>query len=239
MNAQTLPPALQLTDIVAGYNQTTVVRNVSLTIPAGQVVALLGPNGAGKSTLLKTISGLVRPTAGSVTMFGQDVTKLRPADRAKQGLCHIPEGRGIYKRLTVRDNLVMQSDPGDEQGAIARATEAFAVLGRRLDQQAGTLSGGEQQMLSMARAYTRNQKLILVDEASLGLAPIVVDAIFEFLRRIVAERGMSLLIVDQFVHRALDLAETAYVMRRGAIVKEASAEELKGVDVFSEYLGAH
>jgi branched-chain amino acid transport system ATP-binding protein len=239
MNAETLPPALQLTDIVAGYNQTTVVRNVSLIVPAGQVVALLGPNGAGKSTLLKTISGLVRPTAGSVTMFGQDVTKLRPADRAKQGLCHIPEGRGIYKRLTVRDNLVMQSDPGDEQGAIGRATEAFAVLGRRLDQQAGTLSGGEQQMLSMARAYTRNQQLILVDEASLGLAPIVVDAIFEFLRRIVAERGMSLLIVDQFVHRALDLAETVYVMRRGAIVKEASAEELKDVDVFSEYLGAY
>jgi branched-chain amino acid transport system ATP-binding protein len=239
MMADNTPAALEVSGVVAGYEQSTVLRDVTLTVPAGQVVALLGPNGAGKSTLLKTISGLVAPTAGTVTMFGQDVTKLRPAERAKQGLCHIPEGRGIYKRLTVRDNLIMQSAPGDERGAIDRATDAFPILGNRLGQQAGTMSGGEQQMLSMARAYTGNQKLILVDEASLGLAPIVVDAIFDFLRRIVAERGISLLIVDQFVHRALDLAQSAYVMRHGAIVKAASAEELKGVDVFSEYLGTH
>ena len=133
----------------------------------------------------------------------------------------------------------MQADKGDEQGAIERAADAFPRLGERLDQLAGTLSGGEQQMLSMARAYTRNQKLILVDEASLGLAPIVVDAIFEFLQRIVTERGTSLLIVDQFVHRALDMAQTAYVLNRGEITVSGTSAEVREMDVFAEYLGTH
>jgi branched-chain amino acid transport system ATP-binding protein len=214
-----------------------VLRGVSLTVPSGSVVALLGPNGAGKSTLLKAISGLCRPTGGSVTLFGQDVTRLSPHRRAKLGLCHIPEGRGVYKRLTVRENLVMQSDRGAEQEAIERAAEAFPVLGVRINQVAGTLSGGEQQMLSMSRAYTRNQKLILVDEASLGLAPIVVDEIFSFLERIVTERGASLLIVDQFVYRALEMASTAYVLNRGEITVSGTAAELKQHDVFAEYMG--
>lgn len=232
-------PALQLTDIVAGYEQTTVLRGVSLTVPAGSVVALLGPNGAGKSTLLKTVSGLVKPKSGSVSLFGTDVTPLRPSRRAQLGLCHIPEGRGIYKRLTVRENLIMQAERGDESGAISRAAEAFPILGQRINQMAGTLSGGEQQMLSMARAYTRNQKLILVDEASLGLAPIIVDEIFSLLKRIVTEQGTSLLIVDQFVHRALEMAQTAYVLRRGEIAVSGTADELKDLDVFSEYMGTH
>ena len=232
-------PALQLTDVVAGYDHSTVLRGVSLTVPAGSVVALLGPNGAGKSTLLKTVSGLVRPTSGSVQLFGEEVAPLSPNRRARLGLCHIPEGRGIYKRLTVRENLLMQAGKGDEQSAIDRATDAFPRLGERLNQVAGTMSGGEQQMLSMARAYTRNQKLILVDEASLGLAPIVVDAIFEFLHRIVAERGTSLLIVDQFVHRALDMAQTAYVLNRGEITVSGTSAEVRKMDVFAEYLGTH
>jgi branched-chain amino acid transport system ATP-binding protein len=231
--------ALRLTDVVAGYQQSTVLRGVSIEVPAGSVVALLGPNGAGKSTLLKTVSGLVRPRSGSVQLFGETVTDLAPNRRARLGLCHIPEGRGIYKRLTVRENLVMQSDKGDEQGAIERAAEAFHVLGQRIDQIAGTMSGGEQQMLSMARAYTRHQKLILVDEASLGLAPIIVDEIFAFLRRIVAEQGTSLLIVDQFVHRALDMAQTAYVLNRGTITISGTAAEVREMDVFAEYMGTH
>lgn len=231
--------ALQLSGVVAGYDSTTVLRGVDLTVPAGKVVALLGPNGAGKSTLLKTISGLVRPTAGTVRLFGEDVSTLAPNRRARLGLCHIPEGRGVYKRLTVRENLVMQSEAGDEVGAIARAAEAFPILGKRIGQLAGTLSGGEQQMLSMARAYTRQQKLILVDEASLGLAPIIVDEIFKFLRRIVSEQGASLLIVDQFVHRALDMADMAYVMNRGEITVSGSSDELRGMDVFAEYMGTH
>ena len=232
-------PALELTGIVAGYDHTTVLRDVSLTVPAGAVVALIGPNGAGKSTLLKVVSGLVKPTAGSVKLFGEDVVKLPPNRRARKGLCHIPEGRGVYKRLSVRDNLVMQADPGDERAAIERAADAFPILGRRIDQLAGTLSGGEQQMLSMARTYTRDQRLILVDEASLGLAPIIVDAIFAFLQRIVDEKGASLLIVDQFVHRALDMADTASVLNRGEITMSGTSDELKDMDVFAEYMGTH
>jgi branched-chain amino acid transport system ATP-binding protein len=232
-------PALELDNVDAGYDHTTVLRGVSLTIPVGSVVALLGPNGAGKSTLLKTISGLVKPTSGSVRLFGDDVTALAPHRRARLGVCHIPEGRGVYKRLTVRDNLVMQASKGDEQAAIDRAADAFPVLGRRVNQLAGTLSGGEQQMLSMSRAYTRDQKLILVDEASLGLAPIVVDEIFDFLRRIVGEQGTSLLVVDQFVHRALDLAEHAYVLNHGEISVSGTAAEVRQHDVFAEYMGGH
>ena len=231
--------ALQLSGVVAGYGSSTVLRGVDLTVPSGTVVALLGPNGAGKSTLLKTVSGLLKPTAGSVVLSGQNVTSLAPNRRARLGLCHIPEGRGVYKRLTVRENLVMQSHPGDEAGALGRAAEAFPILGKRINQTAGTLSGGEQQMLSMARAYTRQQQLILVDEASLGLAPIIVDEIFSFLQRIVSEQGTSLLIVDQFVHRALDLADTAYVLNRGEITVSGTAAELKDMDVFAEYMGTH
>jgi branched-chain amino acid transport system ATP-binding protein len=232
-------PALRVSDVVAGYEHTTVLRGVSLVVPVGAVVALLGPNGAGKSTLLKTVSGLLRPSSGKVELFGEDVSAVRTSRRARMGVCHIPEGRGIYKRLTVRENLLMQADRGDETGAIARAAEAFPILGKRINQIAGTMSGGEQQMLSMARAYTRDQRLILVDEASLGLAPIIVDEIFKFLSRLVSERGTSLLIVDQFVHRALDLAQTAYVMRRGEIVASGTAAQIKELDVFGEYMGAH
>jgi branched-chain amino acid transport system ATP-binding protein len=231
------PPALELVDVEAGYGHTTVLRGVSLTVPEGSVVALVGPNGAGKTTLLKTVSGLVRPTSGSVRILGEEIDTLAPNQRAKLGVCHIPEGRGIYKRLTVRENLVMQSARKDEAGAVERATSAFPVLGQRLDQLAGTLSGGEQQMLSMARTYTRDQRLILVDEASLGLAPIIVDEIFEFLERMVAERGASLLIVDQFVHRALDMAATAYVLNRGQITVGGPAAELKELDLAAEYMG--
>lgn len=239
MSEASTAPALEVSGITAGYEHTTVLRDVHLVIPAGSVVALIGPNGAGKSTLLKTVSGLVRPTAGTVRLFGEDVTKLPPNRRARRGVCHIPEGRGIYKRLTVRENLLMQADAGDEQAAIERATEAFPVLGKRLQQLAGTMSGGEQQMLSMARTYTRDQRLILVDEASLGLAPIIVDEIFSFLHRIVAEKGASLLIVDQFVHRALEMAQTAYVLNRGEITLSGTSDELRDMDVFAEYMGSH
>jgi branched-chain amino acid transport system ATP-binding protein len=231
-------PALELADLEAGYGTTTVLRGVNLVVPAGSVVALLGPNGAGKTTLLKTVSGLVRPTAGSLQVFGRSVHGLAPNRRAALGVCHIPEGRGIYKRLTVRENLVMQSTRGDEAEAIERAADAFPVLGRRLGQAAGTLSGGEQQMLSMARAYTRNQRLILVDEASLGLAPIIVDEIFASLQGLVRDQGVSLLIVDQFVRRALELASTAYVLNRGVITLSGSAADLLQLDLAQEYMGS-
>jgi branched-chain amino acid transport system ATP-binding protein len=149
----------------------------------------------------------------------------------------VPEGRGIFRSLTVRDNLVMQSRRGQERDAFERAAAAFPILGERMDQLAGTLSGGQQQMLAMAAAYVRDSRLILVDEASLGLAPIVVDEIFGFLERIRAE-GTSLLIVDQFVTRALTMASTAYVLRKGSVVYSGAAEQLADTDVFSSYIGA-
>jgi branched-chain amino acid transport system ATP-binding protein len=236
--AETSAPALKLTNVESGYGHTTVLRGVSLTVPARSVTALVGPNGAGKSTLLKTVSGLLRPTTGTVEVYGHDVTQLAPNKRAALGVCHIPEGRAVYKRLSVRENIVMQSAKGKEDEAIELATSAFPRLGERLTQQAGTMSGGEQQMLAMARAYVREQRLILVDEASLGLAPLLVDAIFAFLEtKLVKERGTALLIVDQFVHRALDMADTAYVMLRGEIGFEGRAAELREGDVFARYLG--
>ena len=230
------PDALSLEGVTAGYGSTTVLRDVTLRVPAGQVTALLGPNGAGKTTLLRTISGFVPATTGRIRLYGQEVGRLRPDRRAGLGLCHVPEGRGIFRGLTVRENLLMQVGRGEEADALERAVAAFAILGDRLSQRAGTLSGGQQQMLAMAAAYVRDPTLVIVDEASLGLAPIVVDEIFEFLAGR-ARAGAALLIVDQFVARALAMASTAYVLQRGAITFSGSAAELLDGDVFERYLG--
>ena len=230
--------ALSLKGITSGYGTTTIVRNIDLNIEAGSVTALLGPNGAGKSTLLKTMSGLIRPMSGSVMIDGQDVSSLAPNKRANLGLCHIPEGRGIFPSMTVKENLELQAKPGEQSIAIEKGIAAFPILGERLMQRAGTMSGGQQQMLSMARAYTQNPRMILVDEGSLGLAPIVVDEIFSFLAG-VAAAGAALLIVDQFVARALALATSAYVMTRGEIVFAGTSAELHQSDVFERYLGTH
>ena len=230
--------ALSLKGITSGYGTTTIVRNIDLNIEAGSVTALLGPNGAGKSTLLKTMSGLIRPMSGSVMIDGQDVSSLAPNKRANLGLCHIPEGRGIFPSMTVKENLELQAKPGEQSIAIEKGIAAFPILGERLMQRAGTMSGGQQQMLSMARAYTQNPRMILVDEGSLGLAPIVVDEIFSFLAG-VAAAGAALLIVDQFVARALALATSAYVMTRGEIVFAGTSAELQQSDVFERYLGTH
>jgi branched-chain amino acid transport system ATP-binding protein len=229
--------ALALQGVHAGYGTTTVLRDVTLRVPAGAVTALLGPNGAGKSTLLRTVSGFVPASSGQVHIGGEDVTRLRPHRRAALGLCHVPEGRGVFRGLSVRENLLMQAGRGSEQEAVDRAASAFPIIGERLAQRAGTLSGGQQQMLAMAAAYVRNPSLVLIDEASLGLAPIVVDEIFAFLEQRTAE-GAALLIVDQFVTRALEMASTAYVLHRGTIAFEGSADELLQGDVFERYLGA-
>lgn len=228
--------ALEVHGVTAGYDRTTVLRDVSLAVPEGSAVALLGPNGAGKSTLLRVISGLLPVRAGSVRIGGRDVTRERPHKRFAGGLCHVPEGRGVFRGLTVRDNIALQSRPGAEAESIDRAVTAFPILGERLGQQAGTLSGGQQQMLAMAAAYVRQPHLVLVDEASLGLAPIIVDEIFTFLRQCAAD-GAALLVVDQFAKRALDLATTAYVLRRGRIVHEGPADGLLDDELFDSYLG--
>lgn len=228
--------ALDVENVSAGYGRATVLRNVSMVVPAGSVVALLGPNGAGKSTMLRAISGLLPIGDGRIRMAGQDVTKHPAQRRFAHGLCHVPEGRGVFRGLTVRENLRLQAIRGTEGETLDRAVTAFPILGRRLGQRAGTLSGGEQQMLAMTAAYVRRPKLVLVDEASLGLAPIIVDEIFEFLRQCAAE-GAALLIVDQFARRALEMASTAYVLRRGRIVHSGSAADLLDSDLFDSYLG--
>lgn len=223
---------LDLKGVTAGYGDTTVLRGVDLHVPAGSVVALLGPNGAGKTTLLRVASGLLPPREGTVLFDGQDVTHSNATGLGRRGLCHIPEGRGIFPSLTVRDNLRLFSPRGQEKEAIDRAVTAFPALKPRLGDPAGNLSGGQQQMLAISRAYIANPKLVLVDEASMGLAPIVVDALFEFLGTLEA----SLLLVEQYVTRALGLADTAYLLNNGAIAYSGLAKDLDADEIFQRYL---
>ncbi|WP_066064416.1 ABC transporter ATP-binding protein [Frankia sp. EI5c] len=229
-------PALQLTGVSAGYGTTPVLRDVSLTVPPGGVTAVVGPNGAGKSTLLKVISGLLPVMAGSVEIAGAEVTREPAERRVDRGVCLVPEGRGVYRGLTVRENLVMQARRGQEDAAVGRAVEMFPVLGTRLSQQAGTMSGGEQQMLALSAAVAREPRLILVDEPSLGLAPVVVDVVFEFLAGMRGD-DVALLVVDQYVHRVLALADQAHVLLRGALAFSGPAAELAEADAFERYLG--
>jgi branched-chain amino acid transport system ATP-binding protein len=226
---------LELRGIDAGYGEHTVLRDVSLTVPPGTVVAVLGPNGAGKTTLLRVASGLLRPSAGAVLLAGEDVTRAQPYARARRGLCHVPEGRGIYPTLTVRENLVLHSRKGEEDAALDRATSAFPVLGGKMRQPAGQLSGGQQQMLSLVRAYLTDPKVVLIDEASMGLAPVVVDKIFEFLGEIAAS-GTALLIVEQYVSRALALAGRVYLLNKGGVVFTGQPADIAD-DLFVHYLG--
>ncbi|MFE7069101.1 ABC transporter ATP-binding protein [Streptomyces sp. NPDC057620] len=232
----TTAPALELRDVSARYGETTVLRDVSLTVRPGRVTALIGPNGAGKTTSLRVASGLLAPAAGQVLVDGADVTRTAPHRRAGLGLCHIPEGRGIYRNLTVRENLAMMASRGAVEEGIEKAAAAFPVLGNRLGQKAGTLSGGEQQMLALCAAHLRRPHLVLVDEPSLGLAPIVVDLVFEFLETLKAE-GIALLLVDQYALRSLKVADTAYVLRRGRIAYSGDAAPLLDGNMFEQYIG--
>jgi branched-chain amino acid transport system ATP-binding protein len=181
-------------------------------------------------------SGLARPKRGAVSFDGEDVTRLGPYQRAQRGLCLIPEGRGIFPSLTVRENLVLYVPKRKQREAFERAVDTFPVLGERRGQIAGTLSGGEQQMLALVRAYVAEPRLVLVDEASLGLAPLVVNAIFEFIERI-AREGVSLLIVEQYINRALALADVVYLLNQGEIVYSGPADELDEERVFALYTG--
>ena len=229
-------PVLDVGQVTAGYGDTVVLRDVSLSVADSSVVALLGPNGAGKTTLLRTASGLIRPMGGTIRFDGEEVTGAAAHVMARKGLCHLPEGRGIFPSLSVRDNLILQSPKGQEQASIERAVEAFPILGTRIQQTAGSLSGGEQQMLALVRAYVSHPKLVVVDEASLGLAPLIVDKIFEMLQQIV-DTGTSLLLVEQYVTRALAIADRVYLLNRGRVVFSGPADQLAGDDVFERYLG--
>ena len=227
----------RLERIVAGYGDAPVLRDVSVTVPTGTVVALLGPNGAGKTTLLRVASGLLAPSAGDIRLDGASLIG-KPADAfARAGICHVPEGRGIFRSMTVKENLLLQAAVGQERVALERAVEAFPRLGERLDQSAGTMSGGEQQMLAVARAYLTNPTLVLLDEVSLGLAPKIVDEIFEFLARL-SDLGASLLLVEQYITRALRLADFVFVINRGEIVFAGETREVDQAEIFKTYVGA-
>jgi branched-chain amino acid transport system ATP-binding protein len=230
------PTALELSSVTAGYGSTIVLRDVSLAVPAGQIVALLGPNGAGKTTLLRVASGQLPVREGTVRMSGHDVTGRGTHQLARGGLCHVPEGRGVFPSLSVRDNLLLFARRGEERASLERAVAAFAPLGNRLNQLAGSLSGGEQQMLAIVRAYVTDPAVVLVDEASLGLAPLVVDQLYEFLEQVTAE-GTALLLVEQYVQRALALADQACLLSQGRIVYSGTSLELEGHDIFEQYLG--
>ena len=226
---------LEVRDLRAGYGRTEVLRGVDVTVPEGATVVLLGANGAGKTTLLRTIAGLVPMTAGRLRFRGEDIGRLSTHRRARRGVCLIPEGRGIFRRLTVRENLVVQAEPGGLPGAVDRAAALFPVLGERLDQPAGTLSGGQQQMLAMARAFVTGAPLILADELSMGLAPVVVDDIFAALGALRRE-GRSLLLVEQYVERAVAVADYVYILGKGTIVFAGEPAECTAGAVFARYL---
>jgi branched-chain amino acid transport system ATP-binding protein len=227
---------LSLEGVWAGYGDTTVLRGVDIAVPAGSVVALLGPNGAGKTTVLRVASGSLRPTRGRVRAGEADATGRPPEWFVGRGHCHVPEGRGIFPSLTVRENLCLQAERGHEAEAVAMAAEAFPKLGQRQKQVAGTMSGGEQQMLAVARAYIRRPRLVLLDEVSFGLAPVVVDEIFAFLTRL-ARQGSALLLVEQFIDRALALADRVYLLQKGGITWTGAAADVEHADLLSQYLG--
>lgn len=229
-------PVLRLDAVSAGYGRTTVLRSITIEVAPASVVALLGPNGAGKTTTLGVASGLIRPQAGTITLGSFPATGLTSYERSRRGLCLIPEGRGIFRSLTVKENLLLSIPPWRKGASAERAYEAFPILAQRKGQTAGTLSGGQQQMLAIARAYLSDPKVVLLDEVSMGLAPIIVDEIFESLK-VLARAGVSLLLVEQYVKRALALADRVYLLNRGEISFAGTPSELDEAELTGRYLG--
>jgi branched-chain amino acid transport system ATP-binding protein len=229
-------PVLTLRDVCAGYGRTTVLRDIGLAVPAGKVVALLGANGAGKTTLLRAATGLLGVSAGHVYLGGSDVTSEPAHRRAKSGLCLVPEGRGIFPNLSVRENLLLQVPPWRKAVGYEPALEAFPILGERLSQRAGSLSGGQQQMLALSRCFLSAPGVVLLDEVSMGLAPRIIDEIFDALVKL-SESGVALLLVEQYVNRALQIADHVYLLGRGRITFSGPPTELDEAELMRRYVG--
>jgi len=233
---------LTVSNVETYYGPIMALRGVSFTVPAGAIVTILGANGAGKTTILKTVSGVMDPQKGTVTLEGRPIHGLDPDRVARLGLSHVPEGREVFPLLTVRENLRMGAYSRRDADGVARdlemVSEYFPVLAARATQYAGSLSGGEQQMLAIARALMARPKVMLLDEPSLGLAPKLVKDIFEIIRRINRERGVTVLVVEQNANVALHTADYGYVLELGRIVMEDTCERLLEKDDIREfYLG--
>jgi branched-chain amino acid transport system ATP-binding protein len=228
---------LELRGIHAAYERIDVLFGIDLEVPESSVVALLGPNGAGKSTALRVAAGLHPPTSGDVLVAGRRVNGVRPEELARRGLCLIPEGRGIFPNLTVRENLRMMTYTGVTEDKIEeRAFIRFPRLKERFTQTAGTLSGGEQQMLAMARGLATDPALLILDELSMGLAPIIVEELYEIVAQ-VARQGVSILVVEQFASTVLGVADYAAIIVHGRIARAGRPAELRD-DLSKAYLGA-
>lgn len=233
---------LRIQDLAVSYGAIKALHGLSLSVYSGEIVTLIGSNGAGKTTLLRAISGLLRPTAGRIIWQGQQsIAGLRPDLIVREGISHSPEGRQVFPHLTVRENLLLgayqQRNRQEIEANIHRMYELFPILKERATQRAGTLSGGEQQMLAMARALMARPRLLLLDEPSLGLAPLVVRKIFQIIRQI-NEEGTTIFLVEQNAHMALQVAHRGYVLQTGRIIMEdTSANLLASPEVKAAYLG--
>ena len=233
---------LELKDLHVNYDAITALRGVSLRVEQGEMVALIGVNGAGKSTTLMTIAGVLKPVQGQITFAGQSIVGQAPEDIVRMGIALVPEGRRIFPALTVLENLrlgaAIRSDRPQIDEDIEAVCQRFPVLGERLDQPGGTLSGGEQQQLAIARALMSRPHLLMLDEPSLGLAPLLVEEMFDLVAGL-RETGVTILLVEQNVERTLEIADRAYLLDTGRTVAEGPAADLRQrVDIASTYLGA-
>lgn len=232
---------LRVEGLSAGYDGVPVVFDVSFEVAEGEIVAIVGSNGAGKTTVLRAVSGLVRPMSGRIQFMGRDISGLPAHAVTSLGLVHVPEGRRLFAKMTVLDNLLLGAHTVPDEKlvgvALSEVYEIFPVLKERAGQKAETLSGGEQQMLAIARGLMSRPKLLMVDEMSLGLAPILVDRVLDVLTEI-SKRGVTVLMVEQKVGKALEMADRAYVLQTGRVVLSGTGEELLGhPDVKKAYLG--
>ena len=232
---------LEIKNLVAGYNNVPILKNLNISANSGDITVVIGPNGAGKSTLLKTISGLIKTSQGSIKFEGNEISKMPPDEIVKLGIIHVPEGRMIFNRLTVSENLLMgafqQSSANKKKEDFDRVLQLFPILSKRLGQLGGTLSGGEQQMLAIGRGLMSSPKLLMLDEPSLGIAPIIVEQIFTLINEI-KKAGVSILMVEQNASKALKTADFGYVLELGNLrTSGPSISLLNDKDIKKYYLG--